>query len=76
MSERILESVDKKLDVIIKLIANLTIQEKSQTESSVTLGALGLDRNTIAEIVRTTPQTVSSRLSEAKKKIKPKGKNK
>ena len=61
-------AVEKKLDVIIKLLAANLCQDKTQTDSILYLNKLGLDRNTIAKIVDTKPSTVSVRLSEAKKK--------
>ncbi len=74
MTEEILHRIDKKLGVIIKLISSKFIEGKSQTESILTLGALGLDRHLISEIVGTPANIVSVRLSEAKKKTKSRGK--
>ena len=67
MEIEILNSIDRKLDVLIKLRALEFIQEKSKTESIIMLGGLGIDSNTIAEIVGTTPATVTARLWEKKK---------
>lgn len=41
-------------------------RQKSDTEQIILLSNLGFDRNSIAAIVGTTPNTVSVRLSEAK----------
>jgi hypothetical protein len=41
-------------------------KEKTDTEQILFLANLGFDRNSIAAIVGTTPNTVSVRLSEAK----------
>jgi hypothetical protein len=41
-------------------------KNKSDTEQIIFLANLGFDRNSIAAIVGTTPNTVSVRLSEAK----------
>ncbi len=60
--------IETKLDVIIKLLAANLCGDKTQTDSILVLSKLGLDRNTIAEIIGTKPSTVSVRLSEAKKK--------
>lgn len=73
MAEEILERIDTKLDTIIRLLASRSIEGKGKTEAILTLGALGLDMNLIAEIVGTTPGTVGVRLSEARKKSKSKG---
>ena len=72
MSEEILVNIEKKLDSILRLLAFNFIQEKNKTESIISLGALGMDRNVISEIVGVPPKNVSVRLSEAKrqKKIK------
>jgi len=51
---------------MIKLLATNLIQGKTQSESIVLLGQMGLDRNMIAEVVGASPATVSVRLSEAK----------
>ena len=73
MAEEILERIDTKLDTIIRLLASRSIEGKGKTEAILTLGALGLDMNLIAEIVGTTPGTVGVRLSEARKKSKSQG---
>jgi DNA-directed RNA polymerase specialized sigma24 family protein len=71
MEEKILASIDKKLDAIVRLLANKAIEGKSnKTEAIIALGALGVDPNIIAEIVDTTPGTVYTRLAEAKRKRK------
>ena len=74
MPAKMLESVDNKLSVIIRLLASKSVEGKKKTDSILALGAMGLDRNTIAEIVDTSPKIVSTRLSEAKKKTKSKRK--
>ena len=71
MEEQFLTSIDKKLDAIVRLLANRTIEgAKNKTEAIVKLGGLGLDPNLIAEIVDTTTPTVSARLSEVRRKGK------
>jgi len=71
MEEKILASIDKKLDAIVRLLASKSIEGKSnKTEAIISLGALGVDPNIIAEIVDTTTPTVSARLSEARRKSK------
>jgi len=68
MEEDILKSIDKKLEAIIKLLAGTSVQGKTKTEQIKMLGSLGMDANTIADIVNTTPATVAARLWEMKKK--------
>ena len=70
MEDEILRSIDTKLDAIIRLLAVGRIEGKNKTEAIMTLGALGLDPNLISEIVDTTPGTVHTRLSEAKRRSK------
>ncbi len=66
MDDKDLKAISSKLDVIIRLLSHQMIQGKNQTESILFLGQLGLDRNVIAEMVGSSPATVSVRLSEAK----------
>ena len=68
MEQEILSSIDKKLDAIIKLLAINFVEGKSKTEAILILGNFSLDSNMIADIVGTTPATVTARLWEQKKK--------
>lgn len=73
MEEKILASIDKKLDAVLRLLASRSIEDtKNKTEAIMRLGALGLDANLISEIINTTPGTVYARLAEAKRKSKKK----
>ena len=47
-------------------LRNSDYKEKSDTDQIIFLSNLGFDRNSIAAIVGTTPNTVSVRLSESK----------
>ena len=76
MEEEILRRIDKKLETMIILLARTYVQGKNKAEDIRTLGSFGLDINTIAEIVDTTPATVSARLWEQKKKSAAKNKTK
>lgn len=67
MEEEMLKSIDKKLGAIIRLLAGNIVQEKSKKDAIITLASFGLDTNAIAEIVGTTPATVTTRLWEQKK---------
>jgi hypothetical protein len=71
MADKVLEDISKKLDQLIALTAANAVKGMKQTPAILTLGAIGLDRNLIAQIVDTTPATVSVRLSESKKKNAP-----
>ena len=62
MEEDILKSIDKKLDVIIKIYTSNLIKGKNQKESIIMLADMGIEANTIANIVKTAPSTVSARL--------------
>ena len=47
-------------------LRNSDYKDKSDTDQIIFLSNLGFDRNSVAAIVGTTPNTVSVRLSEAK----------
>jgi hypothetical protein len=68
MSEELLNSIDSKLDILIKLVATTAVRDKPLGEGGPLLAACGLDRNTIAEIYNTTPNSVSVQKSVAKKR--------
>jgi len=70
MEEKVLESIDKKLSTIIHLLSGDAIQGKNKTEAIITLAGLGVDVDTIANIVDTSSKVVRTRLSEAKKDSK------
>lgn len=75
MSEEIFDRIESKLDAIVRLVAARHIEGKSKTDATKALGRLGLDRNVIAQIVDTTPGTVSVTLSQAKSEKKKKEKS-
>jgi hypothetical protein len=64
------DDVGAKLDAIIRLLARICVQGGNKNESILTLGKLGLDRDLIAAVCDTTPGTVSTRLSEARRGAK------
>lgn len=76
MSEQLLHEISKKLDSLMVLVAMFVIKGMKPNEAILTLNAAGLDRNVIAELVGTTPNTVSVRLSEAKARKTPSKKGK
>jgi len=68
MSEKLLNSIDSKLDILIKLVAVAAVRDKPLGEGASLLAGCGLDRNVIAEIYNTTPNSVSVQKSVAKKR--------
>jgi len=75
VSDKILKEISQKLDQLVALVAASAVKGLKPTEAILLLGAARLDRNLIAQIVGTTPNTVSVRLSEAKAKKAPQEKN-
>ena len=76
MSDKVLNEISKKLDQLVALVGSSAVKGMKQSEAILVLGAAGLDRNLIAELLGTTPGTVSVRLSQAKSKTAPAGKKK
>lgn len=70
MAEDPMLEVSAKLEILVKLVAAAIGQGKPLRESIILLAHCGLDRKVIADVLGTTPMTVSVRLSEAKKKSK------
>ena len=60
--------ISAKLDVLIRLVATRIGNTLSVAERAPLLSRAGLDRNTIAAICNTTPEAVSVRLAEARRK--------
>lgn len=54
------EASDRKLDLIIRLLALLVASESSVTQGARALKLAGLDNRTIAEVLNTTDATVRS----------------
>ena len=62
--------VGDKLDIVVRLLAYLVAAEHDNLKDrAVTLTSLGLSPKEIARVCNTTPNTVSVRLVEAKRKI-------
>ena len=57
---------------IANLLALVVTQDKKQADAILTLGAAGFSASEIAALLRTTTNTVSVRLSQAKAKRKAK----
>ncbi len=62
-----IETLERKLDLLIRVVAAQCVAGKGASESIEILGRLGIARDEIARICNTTANTVSVRLSEAKK---------
>jgi len=61
------QSVERQLQLIVKVLAAFTVQGKNLSEGAGFLDRLGLDRAVIAEIYDTSPASVRATLSSAKK---------
>lgn len=66
------ETILEKLDTILKVLALQVATDKSMTERARLLKMAGLDNHTIAEVLNTTPVTVSVLTSNLRHKRKPK----
>lgn len=65
----VLSRMETKLEQIVRLLAfHITSGMKNQGEAIQFLNSLGFDRKTIADTLRTTPNTVSVTLARAKAK--------
>lgn len=70
MQQDQLINVEKKLDMILKLITSVVIEDKNFDEKIIFLSKLGFADNDIAEIIGVKPVTVRARKSNLKKKKK------
>jgi len=70
------DEVTRRLDTLIRLVATGLCAERPQKEKISILAGAGLAPKEIAEIVGTTPNTVSVALSAMRRKAKPKVKSK
>ncbi|MGC1120509.1 MAG: sigma factor-like helix-turn-helix DNA-binding protein [Candidatus Methanofastidiosia archaeon] len=67
--EQILEEISRRMDRIIRLLAlNLVKDMETQKEKILTLSSFGFSSSEIAELLGTTPGSVSVTLSRTKKK--------
>ena len=76
MSDELLAQIKEKLEQLVRLSAVNAVKGLKQNQAIVVLGEAGLDRNLIADILGTTPGTVSVRLSQVKAASKPSAKKK
>jgi hypothetical protein len=66
-----LKSIDRKLGVLISLIAYQIAEGKTVAEGAPVLKRLGLSSSEIADVFDSTAKAVSVRIAEAKKKAHP-----
>lgn len=66
--------VTRRLDTLIRLVATALCAERPQKEKISILAGAGLAPKEIAEIIGTTPNTVSVSLSAMRRRTKPKAK--
>jgi DNA-directed RNA polymerase specialized sigma24 family protein len=64
------QDLGAKLDSLIRLTAVQVLGERTGAEAIVLLGRAGLDNDLIAALVETSPATVRSTLSRARRKRK------
>jgi CRP-like cAMP-binding protein len=60
----------RELRILQRLVAITLVQGKTQVDGIGVLGRTGMDRNEIARVCGTSPEVVSVRLAEAKRKKK------
>jgi hypothetical protein len=70
MQEDQLIKIDKKISLILKLMASVVIENKSFDDKITFLGQLGFSDNEIAEMSGVKAVTVRARKSNLKKKSK------
>jgi DNA-binding NarL/FixJ family response regulator len=58
-TSRLLRQLGEKLDVLIKVISIQVGTDKSTTERARLLKMAGLDNRTIADVLNTSPNTIS-----------------
>jgi len=68
--DQVLERIEAKLDQMLRLAALQMTQGMKQTYAIQMLSAAGFDRRLIAELLNTTPNTVSVTLSTSRAKAK------
>ena len=72
--ENTLEDINRKLDVMLRLLAYQTVEKMTLSEGAPLLRRFGFTSSEIAAIYDSTANAVSVRLAEAKKKKKDKSK--
>jgi len=74
--EKQLKEIAAKLDVIVKLLCHKCIEGKSKTDSILVLERMGVDRELIATLTKSTPGSISSTIYAARQNEKGKTKKK
>jgi DNA-binding NarL/FixJ family response regulator len=67
----VLKSIEGKLDQLLRLTALQMASNMKQVQAIQTLSAAGFERKVIADLLGTTPNTVSVTLAKAKAKQRP-----
>ena len=68
MEKKDFKELSKKFDIIIRLLAVQSIENKKGKEAIYLLSRVGFQPKKIAQLIGTTPNTVRVALSEMKKK--------
>lgn len=68
MSEEILLRIEKKIDVLISLLASQIITSETNTVAAPKLNQLGMSAAEIATVLNSTPGAVRKYISDAKNK--------
>jgi hypothetical protein len=71
--EALFDEINKKLDIVTKLLAYQTVGKMTVAEGAPILRRLGFAPADIAAVYESTPKAVSVRLAEARKRKQPKG---
>jgi hypothetical protein len=70
-NEKLLQSIDAKLDQMLRLSALQMASGMKQAQAIQILSAAGFERKLIADLLNTTPNTVSVTMAKAKARTKP-----
>lgn len=68
MEDDFLESIDHRLDILVKLTATHLVQNLTLADGAPLLSACGVDREFIAKIYDTTTESVRVTVATAKKR--------
>lgn len=67
-TEQLLTEILEKLDLILRVQSLLVASEKSVTEGAIALKLAGVDNQTIADILNTTPATIRTLTTKMRSK--------
>jgi len=68
--DELLADISESLELLVNLVALLVTSEKSVTEGARALKMAGLDNQTIAEVLNTTPATIRVLTANLRVKIR------